>query len=362
MRRIVSRVLSVPAALLLFQGAGQAEVLYEKQSQYHYISVFESGTVRTLTFRRKGFDRNQSRMDISDPLRPCLPYYPLMFAGYLFVPEPQRILVVGLGAGVLSRWSAHYFPEAKVDSIELDPAVVEVAKKFFGLEEGERQRVFVRDARVQIKVFRDQGAQYDVIMLDAFRGGYIPPHLITKEFFGICRDILSPQGALVVNLKPGWVIYQYQRRTLAAVFPDQYPFGGASGSEVVVALPSKREISRGRLLAAATTLQEKRDFAFRLADVVAEFDTGPGFAPEGEIFTDAHAPANVLKQQMENPRGVPAHGGDLFSRIAAWFRTRRLPIIAIALVLIVAAIALQAARRRRGPANVRESDETTHQD
>jgi spermidine synthase len=347
MKRAASLLLFPVALLVPLRDAGASEVLYEKQSQYHYISVFESGNVRTLTFRRKGFDRNQSRMDISDPLRPCLPYYPLMFAGYLFVPEPRRILIVGLGAGVLSQWSAHYFPDATVDSIELDPEVVEVARKFFAFEEGEKQRVFIRDARVQIKVFRDQRTKYNVIMLDAFRGGYVPPHLATTEFFEECRDILSPDGALVVNLKPGWIIYQYQRRTLATVFPDQYPFGGASGSEVVVAFPSKRGITKEHLLAAAKQLQEKRKFAFRLTEVVSEFDIGPGFAAKGDIFTDDHVPANILRQQMENPHGNYTLPGARFARIAAWFRTHRLLIVSVSVVLIIAATALRKARHRR---------------
>jgi len=347
MKRLLSLLLAMVAASILSRPVPASEVLYEKQSRYHYISVIESGDVRTLTFRRKGFDRNQSRMDMSDPLRPCLPYYPLMFAGYLFVPEPRRILIVGLGAGVLSRWSAHYFPEATVDSIELDPDVVEVAKKFFGFEQRERQRVFIRDARVQIKIFLRQQTKYDVIMLDAFSGGYIPFQLTTKEFFQECRDILSPQGALVVNLKPGWVIYQYQRRTLATVFPEQYPFGGASGSEVVVALPSKKGITKENLLVAAERPQEERKFSFSLNEVVSQFDIGPGFRAKGDIFTDNHVPANILRQQMENPYGTYKPPQPPFVRIAAWFKAHRLPVISVALVLIIVAIVLRRTGRTR---------------
>jgi len=326
------------------------DVLYERQSRYHYIRVIESGNVRTMTFRRKGFDRNQSSMDMSDPLRPCLPYYPLMFSGYLFVPEPRRILVVGLGAGVLSRWSAHYFPEATVDSIELDLDVVDVAKKFFGFEETERQRVFTRDARVQIKVFQAQPEKYDIIMLDAFRGGYVPSHLTTKEFFEECRNILSPEGAFVVNLKPGWVIYQYQRRTLASVLPEQYPFGGPSGDEVVVALPPVAQASRLHrakedLLAAARRLQEERKFSFDLAEVVFQFNSGPGFPAKGLVFTDGHVPANILRQQMENPLGEYRPPQPPLARLAAWLRAYRLPVILSALVLIV--LAGVSWRRRR---------------
>jgi len=324
-----------------------AEVLYEKQSRYHFIRVLESEGIRTLTFRRRGYDRNQSRVDVGDPLRLCLPYYPLMFAGYLFVPKPQRVLVVGLGGGVVSRLSAHYFPEAQVDSIELDPDVVQVAKKFFGFEEGEKQRVFVRDARVQVRVFRSEQAIYDIIMLDAFRGGFVPYHLTTKEFFQECRDILSPDGAFVVNLKPNWIIYQYQRRTLASVFSQQYPFGGAADAEVVVALPSPRETTRDQLLVAATALQERRKFSFRLRDVASQYNIGPVFSEKGAIFTDDHVPANILKRQLEDSHTDYVLPAPAFERLAAWLRANRIPIISLAVVSVLVAATLRRARRAR---------------
>ncbi len=334
MKRSLLLLLMLTVTLSSCSRMASAEVLYEGQSKYYYLRVVEAGTVRTLTFRRRGFDRNQSQVDIADPLRPCLPYYSLMFSGYLFVPEPERVLVVGLGAGAVSRLSGHYFPEAQIDSIELDPAVVDAAKTFFGFEEGGNQRVITRDARVQIKVFRKDNVKYDIVMLDAFTGGTIPYHLMTKEFFQECRDILAPDGALVANLRIDWLIYQYQRRTLASVFPGQYAFGGASGSEIVVALPSEKRITGEQLVEAATSLQEQRKLSFDVISVAKQYDMGPGFSSEGMIFTDAHVPANILKRQLEGPfagyeRPLPA-----FERVARWFRDRRIPIVVLAIVLI----------------------------
>lgn len=335
MRSFLSLLLALTAACFPSKDVLAVEVLYEKKSAYHLIRVLESSGVRTLTFRRKGFDRNQSKVDMADPLRPCLLYYPLMFAGYLFVPKPERVLVVGLGGGVVSRLSAHYFPEAQIDSIELDPDVVDVAKRFFGFREGRRQRVFARDARVQIKVFRSRHVTYDIIMLDAFRGGYVPEHLMTKEFFQECRDILSPNGALVANLRLDWKIYPYQRRTLATVFAEQYPFGGASGSEIVVALPSKRQVTKDQLLAAATTLQEQRKFSFSLRDVAADFDIGPGFPREGLVFTDGHVPANILKEQLDAPLARYSPPVSRFDRVSGWLRSHRLAVISLALLFVI---------------------------
>jgi spermidine synthase len=271
---------------------------------------------------------------MADLLRPCLPYYSLMFSGYLFVPNPKRILVVGLGAGAVSRLSGHYFPEAQIDSIELDPEVVDVAKRFFGFEEGGNQRVITRDARVQVNVLRKQGVEYDIIILDAFTGGTVPYHLMTKEFFQECREILAPDGALVANLRVDWLIYEYQRRTLASVFPEQYPFGGDTGSEIIVALPSKRSITEQQLLATAKTLQQQRKFSFNLPAVAGQFNMGPGFSREGMVFSDDYVPANLLKRQLEGPfagyrRPLPA-----FDRVAVWFRNHRIPILILTIVLV----------------------------
>jgi len=273
-----------------------SKTLYEGQSPYHYIRVEEYGSVRTLLFRRTGTDYDESNVDIAEPLRLVMYYSRLMFAGFLFVPEPKKVLVVGLGGGTLSRVIAHHFREAKVDSVEIDPDVVKVAKKYFLFEEGPNVKVFIRDGRVQIKSLVHRNAKYDIIMLDAFRGGYIPYHLTTKEFLEECRSILAPGGVVVSNLRPGFLLYEYQRRTFGKVFDSHYAFGGGS-NKILVSIPKKVNLKEEELYQRADKLQERCNFSFQMRSVVDEYDPDIDYSTDGEILVDGHAPANILRSQ-----------------------------------------------------------------
>ena len=83
------------------------------------------------------------------------------------------------------------------DSVEIDPAVVDVAERFFGFEENENVNVIVKDARVFVKQAGIMGREYDYIILDAFNGDYIPEHLMTKEWLEENKKILADDGVLV---------------------------------------------------------------------------------------------------------------------------------------------------------------------
>jgi spermidine synthase len=273
-----------------------SKTLYEGRSLYHYIRVDQSGSVRTLHFRLRGTEHDESMVDIAEPLRLGMRYYKLMFSGFLFVPEPKRVLMVGLGGGTLSRVIAHYFPQAKVDSVELDPEVLKIAKKYFLFRDAANLKVFIRDARVHIKSLARGKTKYDIIMLDAFRGGYIPYHLTTKEFLEECRSILSPGGAVVANLWDTVRLYEYQRRTFAKVFESTYAFGGG-GNKILVAIPRKVSLSKQMFSDRGEKLQKKHDFSFSMEWVIDEYDPRTDYSTRGELLLDGHAPANILRNQ-----------------------------------------------------------------
>ena len=81
--------------------------------------------------------------------------------------EETRILVIGLGGGVLTSYLQQVFPTAVVDAIELDPAVVDIALKFFGLQVSERCAVHVADGLDFIQQARAAEERYDIVVIDA---------------------------------------------------------------------------------------------------------------------------------------------------------------------------------------------------
>lgn len=270
-------------------------VLLEKESLYHYIRVTESGGVRRLQFRRSGGEYEESAINVADPLQFEMHYYSLMWAAFAHQPAPQTVLFVGLGGGTLPMAIHHYFPQARIDAVELDPDVAAAARDYFGFRDDDRMKVYVRDGRVQIRRFVREKRKYDVIFLDAFRGGYIPYHLTTKEFAESVRALLAPHGVVVHNLRPGFESYDYHRRTLAAVFPNHWSYG--SGSNVIVVSDARPDPpDKQALLAAARRLQKQKGFAVDLPAIIEEEGGwGGDYQREGPILTDDYAPTDVLR-------------------------------------------------------------------
>ncbi len=291
MRERCSRVLLMGLASLLSASCarGETKVLVDRESQYNHIRVVDEDGVRRLLFRSEGYDYVESAIDLENPLRLRMKYYPLMLAALAHQPQPERILFLGLGGGTLPRVLRHYYPKARVDSIDIDPAVVEVAKKYFGVEEDDRTEIFVRDGREQFRELARQGRNYDLVFLDAYGGGYIPRHLTTGEFLELVKKVLTDGGLVVANLQPGLDSYHAQRRTMAAVFRNQWSYG--SGGNVIVVADSRRNPpSKDALVQAARRLQKEKQLTFDLPEVVEEGGMRNDYQRQGPILTDENAP------------------------------------------------------------------------
>lgn len=291
-------MLTIAAVLFLPPVFSQEQkVLFEKESQYHYIIVDEVDGLRTMHFRRKGREYDESKVNKNDPYTPVLNYTRLFFSSFFFCPKAKKVLMIGLGGGSVPRIIHKFFPQVQIDTVELDPAVVEAAKKHFFYVTDDRSRAIVRDGRVQVRIFLKKNVKYDIVMLDAFRGGYIPYHLTTKEFMEQCKGLLTERGIVAANMRPDFMIYDYHKRTIASVFPSLFTFG-KKGNKICVALPRKKDYSESQLRRVAMSLQSKYSPSFRLPELLNEFDPKIDYETRGEIFTDDYAPVNVL-------RGIP---------------------------------------------------------
>jgi len=109
---------------------------------------------------------------------------------------PERVAILGNAAGTAARMYGHYFPDARVDGVEIDGELTDIGRRYFDLG-GPNLHTYTDDARPWLR--RSDG-DYDVIVVDAYRQPYIPFYLATREFFELARDRLAPGGAVVVNV------------------------------------------------------------------------------------------------------------------------------------------------------------------
>ncbi len=93
--------------------------------------------------------------------------------------------------------------------IELDKDVVDLAKKYFKFQETARLRTVVSDGRAYL--LKDP-EKWDVILIDAYRGPFVPFHLLTKEFYTLVKSRLNPGGVVVQNIEPSTMLFDSRDR------------------------------------------------------------------------------------------------------------------------------------------------------
>ena len=166
---------------------------FEKDKTAAYVS--EKSGVRTLYI---GSDTVQSSMRLARPNDLELSYTRSMMAFLLFHPDPQRVLMVGLGGGSLAKFIYHRFPATQVVAVEINPQVVAIAREFFYLPAGDvRFNVLVGDGADYLS---DERRTADIIMVDGYDAESQVVALSALDFYRDCARILGESGVLVVNL------------------------------------------------------------------------------------------------------------------------------------------------------------------
>jgi spermidine synthase len=237
-RRMVAAVVLLVGALVvanvvLYLRAGPARItgqeqfgvveVFNRDSTYHHIIVRDHMRMRTLLFDGLA----QTRMALADPLEGGFAYTDFFHVPMLFEPRMERALFIGVGGGTGPKLFAAHYPAMKVDAVDVDPLVLDVARDHFALKPDNRLKLHAADGRAFLN---RHDALYDVIVVDAYTmnryGASIPPHLTTREFFLECRRRLKPGGFVLFNCftSPETPIARVLAKTLFTVFPHQLAF------------------------------------------------------------------------------------------------------------------------------------------
>jgi spermidine synthase len=279
--------------LSLGQAAFAAErIILEKQSPFNTIVVSEDDEgLRILRFAR--FGARQSVVKLGDPDHIELPYARVMIPiGLLFVDTPHSALIIGLGGGTIPSFLRKRFPLMHIDVVDIDPAVVEVAKSHFGFREDERMRAHVEDGRRFVEQTRQR---YDLVFLDGFGADSVPPHLTTREFLTAVRHILTPQGTVIGNVWSRQVnpLYDSMIKTYRSVYQGLLIADViGSGNKIVIATPDKRELPHYELVERADDISRRLELRHGIAEVAERNLRTPGEdGVSGKLLTDAEVGA-----------------------------------------------------------------------
>jgi spermidine synthase len=287
-------------AILIFTVDAFAQIgvryIHQERSLYRNIVVTEDSSRRCMRFTitsRSG--QNQSCRFLDSPVELVFPYAKMTLSSLLVKDKPERMLIVGLGGGTLPDTYSRLFPDTEIVISEIDDAVFRVAREFFGFKETDKISVEVGDARVYIKRAGLRGEKFDLVILDAFNGEYIPEHLMTVEFLEEVKKLLPADGMVVANTFSTSRLYAAESNTYRAVFDEIYNIRQAgTGNRVIVAsmqpLPD-RAILQERAPAFKDRLEQ---FGMDVTEFPQYMSTEVTWDIRQRVLTDQYSPANLL--------------------------------------------------------------------
>jgi spermidine synthase len=281
----IAALIALPVGTLKAADTDGGKVIHEAETEYQYARVVEyPDGHRTLEL-----NEGQAQHSIYDPDTVLTgdvwdAHLVLGFAG--FDDPPGRVAILGNAAGTTSRAFEEFFPETRIDGVEIDGELSEIGREYFDMN-NPRLHLYHEDAR---PFLRRIDAEYDQISVDAYRQPYIPFYLTTKEFFETVRDRLRPGGVLVVNVghpEGQDDLEKVLTATVGEVFPNVMRDPMEDTNTLLVA--SEAPLSAEHLRAEAQDMPE----GLRGTALAAASRLAPGLRG-GEVYTDDKAPVEWL--------------------------------------------------------------------
>jgi len=274
-----------------------AKILHSEKSLYRNISIEQrkNQQICMVFGRLSKYPDYQSCYDPENPNHLVFSYTKLIMAGLAIKPNPESILIIGLGGGTLPMTFENIFPESQIDSVEIDSAVLRVAKRWFKYQETEHQKTHLVDGRVFVKRQLHKGKKYDLIILDAFNGDYIPEHMMTAEFLGEAKSLMNDKALLIANTFTGNKLYHHESATYQKVF-GQFDFvhSKKSGNRVIyIHDKSGQEI---KLSMSEKIVNQLESIGVDFEGFSDNLTSTPDWDEDARPLTDQYSPANLLNQ------------------------------------------------------------------
>lgn len=217
--------------LLFLSGAivsanAPSKFLYEADSEYNHIRVFdtmlenENREIRGLLLATE-----LHSIVYKDSNDLYAPYNKIYELDTVFNPNIQKGLVLGGGAYIVPSRFLTRLPEAQVSVVEIDPAVTQVAKDYFGVSDNERLKIYHEDARIFLN---NNQEKFDVIYGDAFSSSFsVPFHLTTEEAVKLIYNSLEDDGVVLLNIASALegeksLFFQAEYKTYQKYFKNLY--------------------------------------------------------------------------------------------------------------------------------------------
>ena len=288
-------------------------LIYETETLFSHLDVIEFGHDRSLYLD----GLRHSSMNLNDPLDLVIDYTEYFHLGMLFNPTATNVLFVGGGGFSGPKNFLELYPDTKIDVIEIDADVIDVAKLYFNLEPNPRLNVFNDDARKHLSTY---DKKYDLIILDAFASTYVPYHLMTDEFFTLIEKRLEPNGVVVSNLigsieGHNSSLIKAIYKTMQKTFPVSYIFpteGSLSNVQNIMVVSSNQPYEFDRLTLLDLAKDSPADYLVDELRKQEHFYNGVIDTSNSPFLTDQLNPSESLINPITSNVYVKDSQGDAF--------------------------------------------------
>jgi spermidine synthase len=142
-----------------------------------------------------------TRVELADATKSGWPYIDLFHLAAAAARQRRRALFIGAGGGVTLRQFASVYPNIELDVVEHDPAVIDLARRWFDLGAIRNLRVWLEDGADFVeRAAAGRENRWDIAVIDAFDATAIAKPLTRRRFFSALRRVLEPGGAIALNL------------------------------------------------------------------------------------------------------------------------------------------------------------------
>jgi spermidine synthase len=272
--------------------------IYETESAYNYIQVAE---VNGFTILRLNEGQGVHSIYKPDTLQYDGPWDQFLVSPYFYANKKpsdiKRVAIIGLAAGTTARQMTAVYGDIPIDGFELDPKIVEVGQKYFGMTMP-NLNIHIGDGRLGLEQSQHK---YDIIGVDAYRPPYIPAHMTTQEFFQIIASHLTEDGVLTINSAsvPGdRRLINGLATTMGTIFPSIYTVD-IPGSLNTMIFATKKETKpedfTANLLALSNDPSVHPLLIHTMQVTFANLKSG---YETTTVFTDDHAPIEWIVNDM----------------------------------------------------------------
>ena len=292
-------VLTIVAVLsggqALKSSAGQ---IYETESAYNYIQVAEQDG---FTILRLNEGQGVHSIYHPDILQYDGPWDQFLVSPYFYAgrkpSDVKRVAIVGLAAGTTARQMTAVYGGIPIDGFEIDPEIVEVGQKYFGMTIP-NLAVTIGDGRWNLE---QSPHKYDIIAVDAYRPPYIPPHMTTQEFFQIAAAHLADDGVLALNSAsvPGdRRLINGLATTMGTIFPSIYTVDIPGSLNTMIFATKQKTTSENFAMNLLALSQDPNVHPLLINTMQTTFSNLKTGYETTTVFTDDHAPIEWIVNDM----------------------------------------------------------------